>query len=177
MMIIASINWTWMWMVMWIWMWMVLAAIMIIIVLNEKQKQKLKIGTEALINNNQVVHTIAHESESESPQNVHSILSNLLSQESQMSPTDVQITFIASMMCMAGMTKVVQKIGIKIGRLQTTIICKWIGALLLLSMIQAYKSGQSAMTICTLCVLRTSFMNSCASLTKSVLMCTNNSNL
>ena len=158
---------------------------------------EIEIETEALINNNQVFDTTAHESESESQQKLlciapsravpvmvatADVLSGLAAGMSiryfpifflenlKMSPTDVQITFIASMMCMAGMTKVVQKIGIKIGRLQITIICKWIGALLLLSMIQAYKSGQSAMTICTLYVLRTSFMNSCASLTKSVLM-------
>ena len=148
-------------------------------------KAEIRIEIEALINNNQIVDTIAHKS-GESQQKLlciapsravpvmvatADVLSGLAAGMSiryfpifflenlKMSPTDVQITFIASMMCMVGMTKVVQKIGIKIGRL-----------------IQAYKSGQSAMTTCTLYVLRTSFMNSCASLTKSVLMCTNNSN-
>ena len=113
---------------------------------------EIKIETEALINNNQVVDTIAHESESESPQKLlcitpsravpvmvatADVLSGLAAGMSiryfsifflenlKMSLTDVQFTFIASMMCMAGMTKVVQKIGIKIGRLQTTIICKF----------------------------------------------------
>ena len=172
----------------------------VVLILDEIEREtetetEIEIETEALINNNQVFDTTAHESESQQkllciapsravPVMVATadVLSGLAAGMSiryfpifflenlKMSPTDVQITFIASMMCMAGMTKVVQKIGIKIGRLQITIICKWIGALLLLSMIQAYKSGQSAMTICTLYVLRTSFMNSCASLTKSVLM-------
>ena len=87
-----------------------------------------------------------------------------------LSPANVQIVFIACMTFMAVIGKLVQWVGTKIGRVQTTLVCKWTGACLLLSMIHAYNSGMSALTVCTLYVFRTGLMNAPSALTKSVLM-------
>jgi len=66
--------------------------------------------------------------------------------------------------------KVAEIIGTKIGRVQAAALFKWSGILSYILLIVAYKCHFDKLLICTLFVLRTSFMNSTGALTKSVLM-------
>ena len=66
--------------------------------------------------------------------------------------------------------KVAEIIGTKIGRVQAAALFKWSGILSYILLIVAYKCHFAKLLICTLFVLRTSFMNSTGALTKSVLM-------
>ena len=88
----------------------------------------------------------------------------------KLTPAQVQIIFISSMTSMAIMGKLVQWIGTKIGRVQTALICKWIGALLLLSMVNAYQSQASPLCVIIIFLVRTACMNAPNALTRSVLM-------
>ena len=88
-----------------------------------------------------------------------------------LTPAQVQITFASSMAFMAILGRFVQWTGTKIGRIQTVLICKWTGAILLWAMIQAYQTGTTSnFTICTLYVVRTGVINTPSALSKSVLM-------
>ena len=88
----------------------------------------------------------------------------------QLNPAQVQIVFIVAMLTMAVTGRTAQWVGTKIGRVQTTVICKWMGALLLMAMISSYQSGVAPFYVCVLFVLRTASMNAPGSLTRSVLM-------
>jgi len=66
--------------------------------------------------------------------------------------------------------KVAEIIGAKIGRVQAAALFKWSGIFSYILLIVAYKYHFAKLLICTLFVLRTSFMNSTGALTKSVLM-------
>jgi len=88
----------------------------------------------------------------------------------QLNPAQVQVIFIVSMLSMAAMTRIAQWVGTKIGRVQTTVLCKWIGVFLLKAMISSQQRGMAPLYVCILYVLRTAAMNSPSSLTRSVLM-------
>lgn len=88
----------------------------------------------------------------------------------KLSPAQVQVVFMCSMLSMAIMGCLAQWIGKKIGHLQVTICCKWTGAFLLMAMVAAYKNGANALCVCVLFILRTCIMNSPGALTRSVLM-------
>ncbi|GFH54408.1 MFS general substrate transporter [Chaetoceros tenuissimus] len=88
----------------------------------------------------------------------------------KLSPAQVQVVFMCSMLSMAIMGRLAQWIGKKLGRLQVTICCKWTGAFLLMTMVAAYKNGANALCVCVLFILRTCIMNSPGALTRSVLM-------
>ena len=87
-----------------------------------------------------------------------------------LTPRKVQINFLASTISMAILSQVSQRIASKIGILKTTILAKWIGAVLFLSMIISYQNHAPASFVSVLWVLRTAFMNSTSALTKSLLM-------
>jgi MFS family permease len=88
----------------------------------------------------------------------------------QLNPAQVQIIFIVAMLSMAVTGRTAQWVGTKIGRVQTTVICKWIGALLLMAMISSHQNGVAPLYVCILFVLRTASMNAPGALTRSVLM-------
>jgi MFS family permease len=88
----------------------------------------------------------------------------------KLSPAQVQIVFIVSMTTVALMGRIAQLVGTKVGRIETTIICKCSGSLLLLAMTSAYKFKVSTLVVCTLYLLRTALVNAPGALTRSVLM-------
>lgn len=88
----------------------------------------------------------------------------------KLTPSQVQIIFILSMTTVALMGRIAQLVGTKIGRIETTIICKCSGSLLLLAMTSAYQCNFSSLVVCTLYLLRTSMVNAPGALTRSVLM-------
>ena len=88
----------------------------------------------------------------------------------QLTPAQVQVIFIVSMMSMAAMTRIAQWVGTKIGRVQTAVLAKWIGVFLLKAMITSQQRGMAPLYVCILYVLRTATMNSPGALTRSVLM-------
>lgn len=88
----------------------------------------------------------------------------------KLTPSQVQITFLASTIFMAIGTQIAQRMGAKIGRLNTAIFAKWIGAAFFLSMIVSYQNHAPTTLVCVLWVLRTAIMNTTSALTKSILM-------
>lgn len=88
----------------------------------------------------------------------------------KLSPSQVQIIFIVSMTTVALTGRISQYVGTKIGRIETTIIFKCSGSLLLLAMTSAYEFNMSSLTICALYLLRTALVNAPGALTRSVLM-------
>jgi len=93
------------------------------------------------------------------------LLSNL-----ELKPSQVQIIYIISTASLAIGSKVAHHGGKKLGRLLFTLISKWIGVSLMVAMIISYQSNISQTVVCALFILRMVFINSCAALTKSVLM-------
>lgn len=88
----------------------------------------------------------------------------------QLSPVSVQVIFIVSTLCMTAMTRLSQWVGTKLGRIQTTLLFKWSGILLLFTMVASFNYGFSPLFICILFVIRFSVMNAPGALTRSVLM-------
>lgn len=88
----------------------------------------------------------------------------------QMRPESVQITFICSAITIAILSQLAQHVGKKIGRIQTTVIFKWMGILFLIAMVLSYQSGLPTYIICACFVLRTASINATGGLTRSVLM-------
>mmetsp|Transcript_5888 Transcript_5888/g.8821 ORF Transcript_5888/g.8821 Transcript_5888/m.8821 type:complete len:179 (-) Transcript_5888:110-646(-) len=90
----------------------------------------------------------------------------------QLTPRTVQAVFLCTTITMAGMGLLTQKIGSKLGRLQTTILFRYTGALLFVSMVAFYQYHGDAhpFLVCVLFVLRSATMNSTSALTRSVLM-------
>ena len=92
-------------------------------------------------------------------------LSNL-----RLNPVTVQILFFSSVVCQIPLSIAAQRGAKKIGRCQMTVIFKWIGVLCFVSMIIAYKYRLSNVLISLMWIGRTSLMNSCSALTKSIIM-------
>ncbi len=88
----------------------------------------------------------------------------------KMNPEHVQIVFFFCMTNMALFGKLVQRLGTKLGRVQTTILCKWIGVFLMVSLIHGFKSGMSPALLSVLYIFRSAFMNCSKPLTRSILM-------
>lgn len=88
----------------------------------------------------------------------------------KLSPVNVQVIFIASTLCMTGMTRVSQWTGTKLGRIQATLIFKWTGVVLFFVMISCFDNGFPPLIICIIFVIRFSVMNAPGALTRSVLM-------
>ena len=87
-----------------------------------------------------------------------------------LTPMQVQIAFLSSMVGLVIMGQIAQRAGSKFGRLQTTIFFKWFGASLMISMVACYQNHAPTILVSILWVLRTSSMNAPTALTKSILM-------
>lgn len=92
-------------------------------------------------------------------------LSNL-----RLSPVLVQILYFFSVVCQIPLSIVAQRGAKRIGRCQMTVLLKWIGVACFVAMILSYRYRLSSVLISILWVGRTSFMNSCSALTKSIIM-------
>ena len=92
-------------------------------------------------------------------------LSNL-----RLNPVIVQILFFSSVVCQIPLSIVAQRGAKRIGRCQMTVLFKWIGVLCFVSMILSYRYRLSNVLISILWIGRTSLMNSCSALTKSIIM-------
>ena len=82
----------------------------------------------------------------------------------------VQVLFLLSTISMAISAKVAQKIASKFGRLQTTLLCKWVAVVLFVVMVALYQNNAPVCLVCVLWIIRTATVNSTGPLTKSVLM-------
>ena len=92
-------------------------------------------------------------------------LSNL-----RLNPVIVQILFFSSVVCQIPLSIVAQRGAKRLGRCQMTVLFKWIGVLCFVSMILSYRYRLSNVLISFLWIGRTSLMNSCSALTKSIIM-------
>eukprot|EP00957_Ditylum_brightwellii_P068058 5166614-Ditylum_brightwellii.AAC.1 len=88
----------------------------------------------------------------------------------QLSPSIVSLLGILAPLGQIVLHKLAHVGGERIGRCQMVVMFKWIGISLMVSMILAYKHDIHVSIVCTLYLLRTSFMNATSNLTKSVLM-------
>lgn len=88
----------------------------------------------------------------------------------KLDPVHVQVLYMVAPALQIGLQKYAQRLGSIYGRCSATVWLKWIGILLMFTMVAAFKQGLSRWIICTMFVFRTAFMNSPAALTKSVLM-------
>jgi predicted MFS family arabinose efflux permease len=69
------------------------------------------------------------------------------------------------------LTKTSQTLSKTFGRCHVTVLFRWTGILLMLSMVSAYSLFHAPVwLVCILYVFRTGFMNSCGALTRSMLM-------
>jgi len=87
-----------------------------------------------------------------------------------LSPITVQVIYMINPILQVGLRSQAQRLAGKYGRCRVTVCLKWIGIFLMLSMVISYKLGLPRAFICIILILRTSFMNSPAALTKSLLM-------
>lgn len=87
-----------------------------------------------------------------------------------LSPVAVQIIYMMNSILQVGFRRQAQRLAGTYGRCRVTVCMKWIGILLMISMVVSYKLGLPRSVVCILLILRTSFMNSPQSLTKSILM-------
>ena len=92
-------------------------------------------------------------------------LSNL-----RLSPVLAQILYFFSVVCQIPLSIVAQRGAKRIGRCQMTVLLKWTGVACFVAMILSYIYRLSSVLISILWVSRTSFMNSCSALTKSIIM-------
>ena len=88
----------------------------------------------------------------------------------QLSPVAVQVVYIFNPILQIFLRNKAQLLAQTHGRCKVTIALKWIGISLMITMVVLYKLGASRILICIVLILRTGFMNSPSSLTKSVLM-------
>lgn len=88
----------------------------------------------------------------------------------RLSPVAVQVVYIISPILQVFLQNKAQLLAKTHGRCKVTIALKWIGISLMITMVALYKLGASRILICIALILRTAFMNSPSSLTKSVLM-------
>ncbi|MGK3744338.1 MAG: MFS family permease [Bacillariaceae sp.] len=87
-----------------------------------------------------------------------------------LSPVAVQMIYMMNSILQVGFRRQAQRLAGTYGRCRVTICMKWIGILLMISMVVSYKCGLPRSVVCIILILRTSFMNSPQSLTKSILM-------
>jgi len=87
-----------------------------------------------------------------------------------LSPDKVQIIMILAFSCLTFLTKIVQRIGEKYGRVQVAAFFRWIGVSLTIALVLSYHYNMSTPIICTIFILRMAAMNSTSSQTRSVLM-------
>ena len=87
-----------------------------------------------------------------------------------LSPVAVQVIYIINPILQVGLRRQAQRLAGTYGRCRVTVCLKWIGILLMVSMVISYKLELPRSFVCVILILRTTFMNSPAPLTKSVLM-------
>ena len=87
-----------------------------------------------------------------------------------LSPIAVQVVYIANPILQVFLRKQAQILAGTHGRCKVTVGLKWIGISLMIAMVVLYKLGAPRIVVCVVLILRTCFMNSPSSLTKSVLM-------
>ena len=87
-----------------------------------------------------------------------------------LSPVQVQIVYIINPILQVVLRKQAQILAGTYGRCKVTVALKWIGISLMISMVVSYKLGVPRVVVCIILILRTCFMNSPSSLTKSILM-------
>lgn len=77
----------------------------------------------------------------------------------KLGPVLVQILYVVGPLVQAMLMKISQKLALSIGRCRTTVLFKWIGIVLMFTMIAAYTVHLPSWLVCTIYVLRTGFMN------------------
>lgn len=87
-----------------------------------------------------------------------------------LSPIAVQVVYIANPILQVFLRRHAQILAGTHGRCKVTVALKWIGISLMIAMVVLYKLGAPRIVVCVVLILRTCFMNSPSSLTKSVLM-------
>ena len=88
----------------------------------------------------------------------------------QLSPVAVQVVYLINPILQVFVRKKAQVLAKTYGRCRVTVALKWIGISLMIAMVFLYKLGAPRILVCLVLILRTCFMNSPSSLTKSILM-------
>ena len=87
-----------------------------------------------------------------------------------LSPVAVQVVYLVNPILQVFLRQKAQILAKTYGRCGVTVALKWIGITLMIAMVVLYKLGAPQIVVCLALILRTCFMNSPSSLTKSVLM-------